>query len=154
MYIRQTASGYERFHMRGNLAGTGIDKNNLAASGISEIPDPARPDDRYYYVSDLNTADTPAGPWFTSTAKDLVQLKETLIGQIKQQAGGLLSISDWKIVRESEGIKPCDQATKDYRAAVRVASDANEALVTACTTVDELIAVVQTWPQDPNSPTL
>ena len=153
MYIRQIEGGYERFNMNRSLAGTGIDKNNLAASGISEIPDPARPDDRFYYVNDLSQADTPAGPWIVSTPKDVAPIKEMMIGQIKQQAGGMLLPSDWKLIREQEGVKPCDQATKDYRASVRAASDANEVLVNACTTIEELQAVVMTWPEDPNSQT-
>ncbi len=48
------------------------------------------------------------------------------------------------MVRASEGIKPVDQPTLDYRAAVRAASNANEAAILAVTTVDALAALYQT----------
>jgi hypothetical protein len=103
------------------------------AIGITEVADPERYDDRFY--------------WGVGNPKDLDQLKAQFVGQVKSIAGSLLAPTDWKIVRAAEGVKACDQDTLDARTAIRAASNTNEALVTACTTVDELAAVQFTWPQ-------
>ena len=58
-------------------------------------------------------------------------LKSTWINTIKSQAGGLLSNSDWYIIRYQEDntkTVPTDIAT--YRAAVRTASDTIETAIT------------------------
>jgi hypothetical protein len=104
------------------------------AIGITEVAEPEVYDDRFY--------------WGPGNPKDLTTLKAQMIGQVKTTAGTLLAPTDWKVVRAAEGVKACDQETLDARAAIRAASNANEALVTACTTVDELAAVQFTWPTD------
>ena len=61
---------------------------------------------------------------------------------IKQQANGLLTPTDWNVVKATEVESysvPADMTT--YRAAVRTASNDMEALIDACTTVDELAAL-------------
>jgi hypothetical protein len=73
-------------------------------------------------------------------------LKSQTVAQIKQTAASLLAPTDWKIVRAAEGVKPVDAATLAARAAIRAASDVNEAAVLACTTVDELAALQMQWP--------
>ena len=58
---------------------------------------------------------------------------------IKQQASGLLISTDWHVVKATEVESysvPAEQT--DYRAAVRTASNDMEALIDACTSVDEL----------------
>ena len=105
-----------------------------AAIGITEVADPERYDDRFY--------------WGPGNPKDLAQLKVQMVGQVKSIAGSLLAPTDWKVTRAAEGVKACDQDTLDARAAIRAASDSNEALVTACTTVDQLAAVQFTWPSN------
>lgn len=104
------------------------------AIGIIETPDPVRADDRYYWNGDIKQP------------KDLAQLKLQAIEQIKVTAGSLLSPTDWKVTRAAEGVKPIDADTLLQRAAIRRASDANEAAVNACTTVEQLIATQPQWP--------
>lgn len=103
-----------------------------AAIGVTEVADPERYDDRFY--------------WGPGVPKDIDQLKKVMLSQVKATAASLLAPTDWKITRAAEGIKPCDADTLTARAAIRAASDANEALVTACATVDELAVVQFTWP--------
>lgn len=103
-----------------------------AAIGITEVADPVPHDDRFY--------------WAPGNPKDLDQLKAQFVGQVKSIAGSLLAPSDWKIVRAAEGVKACDAETLAVRAAIRAASDANEATIAACANVDELAAVQFTWP--------
>jgi len=85
------------------------------ALGITEIqPDPI-PNDRIYVVQ----AD-PANPgkWI-STPRDITQVRATLIADVNAHANGLLSPTDWKIVRAAEGVADCDADTLAYRSYVR-----------------------------------
>ena len=77
-----------------------------------------RPDDRYYFVTGPD--DTGA---YTSTPRDLTELKEEAIKQVKQDARNQLRDTDWLIIRgvEDPG-KPVKQTVKAYRAAIRVLS--------------------------------
>lgn len=105
-----------------------------AAIGITEVADPAPHDDRFY--------------WAPGVPKDLDQLKKQMTEQVKATAGSLLAPTDWKIVRAAEGVKPADADTLAKRTAIRAASDANEAAIAACTSVDALAALQMTWPVD------
>ena len=71
-----------------------------------------------------------------------------LIAQVKQTAAALLIPTDWKIVRFAETGTAVDTATSEYRAAVRAASNANEAAIDECDTVDELAALQLTWVEE------
>lgn len=102
------------------------------AIGITEVPDPAPYDDRYY--------------WGLGNPKDLNQCKSNLIMQIKQTAGSLLSVTDWKIIRATETGVPASAETLAARAAIRTASNDNEYAVNACKTVDQLAALQLNWP--------
>jgi hypothetical protein len=103
-----------------------------AAIGITEAADPVPYDDRFY--------------WGTGLPKDIDQLKDGMVAQVKATAGTLLAVTDWKVVRAAEGVKTVDADTLADRAAIRAASDVNETAILACTTVDELAALQLTWP--------
>jgi hypothetical protein len=103
------------------------------AIGITEVADPVAYDDRYY--------------WGPDNPKDLDQCKANLIAQIKHTAGSMLAPTDWKIIRASETSTTVDAETLAARAAIRTASNTNEAAVAACTTVDELAALQMIWPE-------
>lgn len=104
-----------------------------AAIGITEVADPERYDDRFY--------------WGIGNPKDLNQCKDLMIMQIKQTAGSLLNPTDWKVIRAAETGGAVDTETLANRAAIRAASNANEDAVIACTTVDELAALQLNWPE-------
>lgn len=104
-----------------------------AALGITEVPDAQPYDDRFY--------------WGPNIPKDIDQLKSQMIAQVKATAGSLLSVTDWKVVRAAEGIKPVDADTLSARSAIRSASDSNEAAIQACTTVEQLASLQLTWPE-------
>ena len=103
------------------------------AIGITEVADPARYDDRYY--------------WGVDNPKDLDQCKANMVTQIKAAAGSMLTPTDWKVIRATETGIPLDADTLTARADIRAASNTNEAAVAACTTVDELAALQLTWPE-------
>lgn len=120
-----------------------------AELGVVEVPDPEFYDQRFYWgVGNPKQLDdkeeTPEGA--TEPVKT-TGLKTQWIAQVKATAGSLLAQSDWKVVRAAEGIKAVDADTLAKRAAIRAYSDKLEADIKACTTVEELIAVVtnQSW---------
>jgi hypothetical protein len=126
------------------------------ALGLQEYQEQQRPDDRFYFVTDNGDGT------YSTVAKELedgaeyvdlrgvtrrVQgLKSQMIAQVKATAGSMLAVTDWKVVRASEGVKAVDADTLAERAAIRTASDANEAAITACTSVTQLAALKLTWP--------
>jgi len=103
------------------------------AIGITEVADPERYDDRYY--------------WGVGLPKDLDQCKANMVTQIKAAAGSMLAPTDWKVIRATETGIPLDADTLTARADIRAASNTNEAAVAVCTTVDELAALQLTWPE-------
>jgi len=112
------------------------------ALGIVEITWGPRPDDRFYWVQE-NMDGT-----YTTSPKDLTQLKATFTAQVDQIAYSLLFPTDWMIVRKAETNVAVPDATTTYRAAVRADALANRAAISNATTVEELITVVSsfTWP--------
>ena len=77
-------------------------------------------------------------------------LKSQWIAQVKQTAGSMLAQTDWMVIRKAERdvAIPADVVTK--RAAIIAEADRLEAAITACASVEDLIAVVnsQEWPHD------
>lgn len=142
-----------------------------AELGVVEVPDPEFYDQRFYwgvgnpkilndrpevkedgtplYVQVYDpTANGGKGGMVDTTEQAVTKgLKTQWITQVKATAGSLLAQSDWKVTRAAEGIKPVDADTLAKRAAIRAYSDKLEADIKACTTVEQLIAVVtkQEW---------
>jgi hypothetical protein len=141
-----------------------------AAIGITEVADQARADDRFYWNGDLSLPKAiedvletkedgsplmvqvydPATEAMVDTEQQVITrgLKYAMIAQVKQTAGTLLAATDWRITRAAEGIKAVDADTLAARAAIRAASDANEAAITAATTTAALAALQINWPAE------
>jgi hypothetical protein len=113
-----------------------------AELGIVEITWGPRPDDRFYWVQE-NMDGT-----YTTTPKDLTQLKETFTAQVDQTAYTMLFPTDWMIVRKIEANVAVPETTTTFRAAVRAAALANRTAIANATTVENLAAVVAafSWP--------
>ena len=140
-----------------------------AAIGITEVLGPDWYDGRYYWgpglpklLDDREESDEQGNPLYVkvlgevdgqpamvdSTERLVTKgLKSQFVAQIKTTAASLLATTDWKIIRATEGVKPCDEDTLAERDAIRAASDAHELEVIACTTVDELAALSLAWPE-------
>lgn len=103
------------------------------AIGITEVPDPEHYDDRFY--------------WGPGNPKDLDQCKANMVAQVKTTANSLLTPTDWKVIRASETGGVVDAETLAARAAIRSASNDNEAAIIACETVDALAALQLIWPE-------
>jgi hypothetical protein len=109
------------------------------AIGITEVADPVRYDDRFY--------------WDAGLPKDLDDLKTEWNRRVDDMAYTMLLPSDWMVVRKQEtGTDiPADWAT--YRAAVRSAAAANKTALNAATDIDGFVSVATTmsWPRNPNA---
>jgi len=127
------------------------------AIGIYEVvfDNTNKKDEKYYTNTNQSFAfaDGVATASFGSaTAKELADVTENDIvipglktkkkEDIKQQASGYLTPTDWYVIKATEVESysvSADMTT--YRAAVRTASNDMEVLIDACTTVDELAAL-------------
>lgn len=126
------------------------------AIGITEVPDPVRADDRFYWDGDINNpkaledkaeTDKDGKPLLDEKGNQVITkgLKSQFIAQVKAQANSLLNATDWKVIRDAEGGKALDEETKAARTAIRAKSDEFEAQIKACTTVEELAALQYNW---------
>lgn len=111
-----------------------------SAIGITEVAEQSRPDDRFYWVTDNGDGT------YTAIPKALADVQNMLIDQIDGYAYTTLFKTDWMIVRMAETQQPIPADVSTYRAAVRTAFETNKAAIMACTTVEELQAVVFSWP--------
>ena len=150
------------------------------AIGIYEVTVDSsnKKDEKYYINTDVTYAfsdNTVTGSYGTATAKPLNDilwaddddrpsdvsvgdvkvkgLKKLEIEKIKQQASGLLSPTDWHVVKATEVSDysvPSDVAT--YRTNVRAKSNEMETQINACSDVDALKTLF-TWVYDEDTDT-
>lgn len=116
------------------------------AIGITEVAEQMRPDDRFYWVTDNGDGT------YTATPKPVPDVQKMLIDQCDSYAYTTLLQTDWMIVRMAETQDPVPAEVTTYRASVRDAFETNKTAIMACTTVEELQALVFSWPTDPNAP--
>ena len=104
------------------------------AIGITEVPDPVRADDRFYWDGDVNNP------------KDLDGLKTQFVGQVNQNAGSILAQTDWMVIRKVERAVNIPVDVAEYRADVVAKSNELVVAINAVTTVEELIALDLSFP--------
>jgi hypothetical protein len=140
-----------------------------AAIGITEVADPVRADDRFYWNGDVNNpkeladreeVDAEGNPmWvqvYDAATESMVDsderlvskgLKSQWIAQVKDTAGKMLAATDWMVIRKAERDVsiPADVVAK--RAAILAEADRLEAAITAANDINAFIAVVsdQRW---------
>jgi hypothetical protein len=115
------------------------------AIGITEVADPVRPDDTYYWVSQNSDGTYDAIP------KDLDDLKKIRIDMIKRSAHSLLEPSDWMVIREQETGAAMDITWKHWRESIRSSSSNGVISVTNCSDLESLIALPQvSWNPNPD----
>jgi hypothetical protein len=145
-----------------------------AAIGITEVADPVRADDRFYWNGDVNLPkelndreevdaegnpmwvqvldnSDPANPVMVDSDERLVTkgLKSQWIAQVKDTAGKMLAATDWMVIRQVERSVAVPAATATYRAAVLTEAARLEAAIAGAADIDAFIAVVQDqrWPE-------
>jgi hypothetical protein len=117
-----------------------------AAIGITWVADPVRADDRFYWDGDINNPKA-LDDKLEEDGSTTKGLKSNFIAQVKDTAGKLLASTDWYIIRKAERNVdiPAEIALK--RTQIVAEADRLETDITATTTVEELIAVLnnQNW---------
>ena len=108
----------------------------LEAIGIYEVViDNSNHKNSEYYINTNQSFDfsddTVTASYGTATAKDLDELKTNHKEVINSKAGGLLSDTDWYVIREADGGTACPDNISTHRAAVR--TKANE----MCSDIDD-----------------
>jgi hypothetical protein len=105
------------------------------AIGITEVPDPVRADDRFYWDGDI------------TNPKDLKELKETYVKQVKEIAGTLLSQTDWQVLRKFERSLDIEPGVIDQRAYILAEANRLESEIKSAFNVEALIQVLndQKW---------
>jgi hypothetical protein len=104
-----------------------------AAIGITEAPEPAWYDDRFY--------------WGVDNPKDLDGLKTQWTDQVKDTTNKLLAATDWMVIRKVERNIDIPAETVTFRAAVLAECDRLVTAIAAAANVEALITVVtnQSW---------
>jgi hypothetical protein len=121
--------------------------------GMVDVVYAARPDDRYYWVSEASPviADGVVSIGYTSTPKDLAGLLDQAITAVNDAAGGLLAPSDYMILKSIENSSAVSPAWLAWRSEIRVQAKAQKALLAEIYSVEQLLAVPQViWANDPN----
>jgi hypothetical protein len=99
-----------------------------AAIGITEEPDPAPYDQRFY--------------WSPELPKDHPQLVEQWVAQTRTTANTLLAPTDWQVIREADNGKPMSAETKADRQRIRDAAGGKVTAINATTTTEDLAAYI------------
>ena len=139
---------------------SGVNAAYALAMGALEVVEGEQKDQRFYWVtfSHYEVTGNTVTRVYTNTPKALEDvtevpegatepvttkgLKSQWIAQAKAAAGSALAATDWMVIRKAErGVDvPADVAAE--RAKILADCDAKEAAIKACTTVEELMAVV------------
>lgn len=148
-----------------------------AELGVTEVPDPVRADDRFYWDGDVNNpkmledrleVDHDGNPMWVqvldnsdpnpenwSMVDSDVQmvtrgLKYTWTQQVKQTANSLLAQTDWYVVRKFERSVDIPANVATYRQAVVDECTRLETAISAASNIDDFISVVnaQNWPRN------
>jgi hypothetical protein len=138
------------------------------AIGITEVPDPVRADDRFYWDGDINNpkaledreeVDEDGNPLFVKvlgkvdgepamvdTTERLITkgLKSQYIAQVKHTAGSLLATTDWMVIRKAERDVAIPPKVAQQRQHIVGESDRMEKAIAAVTSVEQLIEVLGT----------
>jgi hypothetical protein len=120
--------------------------------GMVDVIHEARPDDRYYWVTEAPPVivDNKVSIGYTATPKDLVALKEQATEQVNQAAGSILTPSDYMVIKATETVEPMSPDWSEWRETIREQARSQKAAIAACVSVEELAALGQVvWASEP-----
>lgn len=127
-----------------------------AAIGMVDVIYGTQANDQYYWVSQdapvYNATTNQVDINFTSTPKDLTQVKENSISQINNTAYTILFPTDWMVVKAVETSTTVNPSWNSWRQSIRTTAAAAVSAVEGAANVDEVQAVMSniSWPLNPN----
>jgi hypothetical protein len=126
-----------------------------AALGIVDVVYGERPDDKYYWVTELpptyNAETKQVDVAYTSIAKDLAGCVKQAVDAINAQAYSILLPSDWMAVKAFETGSVVAEDWAAWRQEIRVQAAQAIAAIEACLDVEALAALPSVeWAHDPN----
>lgn len=126
-----------------------------AEQGALEVVEGEQKDQRFYWVtfSHYEVSGSTVTRTYTNTPKALEDvtnedatvtkgLKSQFIAEGKQAANSQLASTDWMVIRKAERNIDIPADIAEERAKIVADCNAKEVAISACTTVDELIAIV------------
>lgn len=121
------------------------------ALGIVWVAEPEQHDQRFYWgvgnpkrLEDENAVDEDGNPVLDVNGNQAVNtgLKTQWVTVQKEIAGSLLAPTDWYVIRKSESDVAIPTDISTYRTSVRTICGTRESEINACTTTDELAALL------------
>ena len=125
--------------------------DDKAAIGITEVADPERFDERFYWgvgnpkaLEDVNAVDENGDAVLDADGNQVVTqgLKSVWVAQQKATAATLLAPTDWYVTRKAEADVAIPSAVTTRRAAIRTTCGTRESEINACDTTDALAALL------------
>ena len=125
--------------------------DDKAAIGITEVADPERYDQRFYWgvgnpkaLEDVNAVDENGDAVLDGDGNQVVTkgLKSLWVAKQKEIAATLLAPTDWYVTRKAETDVAIPSAVSTLRAAIRTTCGTREAEINACDTTDALAALL------------
>lgn len=130
-----------------------------AAAGLVFVADPAPFDSRFFWdadtpkaLDDVNEVDENGDPVLDEDGNQVVTkgLKSTQKSQVKAQAGGLLSPTDWYVIRNAESGNAIPVDVLNYRSAVRTYSDYLEGVIDGAADHSAFVALFDSTEDSPS----
>jgi hypothetical protein len=126
-----------------------------AALGIVDVVYAQRPDDKYYWVTELpptyNATTKQVDVAYTSIAKDLAGCVKQAVADVNAQAYSILLPSDWMAVKAFETVSVVAEDWAAWRQEIRSQAAKAISAIEACADVDALSALPSVeWANDPN----
>jgi hypothetical protein len=145
-------------------------EEDKSAIGMTWEDDAVRADDRFYWNGDINNpkaledkeeSDENGNPLYVkvlgvvdgkpamvdSTERLVTKgLKSNFIAQVKTTAGTILAQTDWMVIRKAERNVDIPSSVATYRASVVAKATELETAINAVTTVEQLIALDLSFP--------
>lgn len=109
----------------------------LLTLGYEQVIIGPRPDERFYIVTGPDNAGA-----YSSTPKDLDEVKASFLKIEDTKAGAALASTDWYVVRELEISEAIPADVQTYRAAVRTVNNENEAIILLAADIPALEALI------------
>jgi hypothetical protein len=139
-----------------------------SAIGITEVADPIRADDRFYWNGDSNLpkaledkeeVDQDGNPLYVQVydpvTKSMVDtterlitkgLKSNFITQVKTIAGSILAQTDWMVTRKADIGTDIPASIISFRKSIRDKADALELAISSVTSVEQLAELDMSFP--------